>query len=130
MRRRPPRGRRTYSSSGTATDGSTVNGADATEQLDRGAIDVAVARLVNIPTRLHAQTLMQDPFVVAARRGHPLAGGPMSIEDYVTLKHILITPRGNTFGSVDRFLAAGLGQLFRSRRVTPGSALRDVEQPP
>jgi DNA-binding transcriptional LysR family regulator len=51
-----------------------LTGVDAAEQLDRGAIDVAIAHLVSLPTHIESILLLRDPFVVVARRGHPIAG--------------------------------------------------------
>src|ERR1700746_3985177 len=50
-----------------------LTGVDAAEQLDRGAIDVAIAHLGTLPTHIESVLLLRDPFVVIARRGHPIA---------------------------------------------------------
>jgi DNA-binding transcriptional LysR family regulator len=81
-----------------------LNGADAAEQLERGAIDVAVAHLRAPPTSIESQILMRDPFVVVVRKGHPLAAEPLSIEAYAGQSHILVSPRGDTSGAIDRIL--------------------------
>jgi len=81
-----------------------LTGIDAAEQLDRGAIDVAVAHLVTTPTHIESLLLLRDPFVVIARRGHPIAGQNLSIEAYAALNHILVSPRGATSGALDRIL--------------------------
>ena len=81
-----------------------LTGVDAAEQLDRGAIDVAVARLGTLPTHVESILLLRDPFVVVARRGHPIAGQNLSIEAYAALNHILVSPRGDTSGALDRIL--------------------------
>jgi len=81
-----------------------LTGVDAAEQLDRGAIDVAVARLGALPTHIESTVLLRDPFVVVARRGHPIAGQTLSIEAYAALNHVLVSPRGDTSGALDRIL--------------------------
>ena len=81
-----------------------LTGIDAAEQLDRGAIDVAVAHLVTTPTHIESLLLLRDPVVVIARRGHPIAGQNLSIEAYAALNHILVSPRGATSGALDRIL--------------------------
>jgi DNA-binding transcriptional LysR family regulator len=48
--------------------------------------------------------LLRDPFVVVARRGHPIAGHDLSIEAYAALNHVLVSPRGDTGGALDRIL--------------------------
>ena len=57
--------------------------------------------------------LFRDPFIVLARRGHPLIDGPLSLEDYAALGHVLVSPRGVTTGAVDRPLA----DLGLARRI-------------
>ena len=81
-----------------------LNGADAAEQLERGMIDVAVAHLRALPTAIESRTLLRDPFVVVMRKGHPLAAAPLSIEAYAGQSHILVSPRGDTSGAIDRIL--------------------------
>jgi DNA-binding transcriptional LysR family regulator len=81
-----------------------LTGADAAEQLDRGAIDVAVAHLNTLPAHIESIVLLRDPFVVVARRGHPIAGEQLSVETYAALNHILVSPRGDTGGALDRIL--------------------------
>ena len=81
-----------------------LTGADAAEQLDRGAIDVAVAHLGTLPTHVESMLLLRDPFVVVARRGHPIAGQQLSLEAYAALNHILVSPRGDASGALDRIL--------------------------
>ena len=81
-----------------------LTGADAAEQLDRGMIDVAVAHLNALPAHIESIVLLRDPFVVVARRGHPIAGQQLSVETYAALNHILVSPRGDTSGALDRIL--------------------------
>ena len=81
-----------------------LTGADAAEQLDRGVIDVAVAHLNALPAHIESIVLLRDPFVVVARRGHPIAGQQLSVETYAAQNHILVSPRGDTSGALDRIL--------------------------
>ena len=81
-----------------------LTGIEAAEQLDKGAIDVAVSHLRALPAHLDSMVLLRDPFVLIARRGHPLATQSPSIEAYAALDHVLVSPRGDTTGSVDRIL--------------------------
>ncbi len=81
-----------------------LTGASAAEQLDRGAIDVAVAHLAALPTHIELIVLLRDPFVVVARRGHAVAGQNLSLEAYAALNHMLVSPRGDTSGALDRIL--------------------------
>jgi DNA-binding transcriptional LysR family regulator len=82
-----------------------VTGAEATGQLDSGAIDVAVTHLRGLPGHLDSMMLLRDPFVLVARRGHPQVAPSLSLEAYAALDHVLVSPRGDTSGAVDRALA-------------------------
>jgi DNA-binding transcriptional LysR family regulator len=91
-----------------------LDGANAVEQLERGTIDVAVSHLRSLPAPIESRTLLRDPFVVIARRGHPMAKEPLSIEAYAAQNHILVSPRGDTGGAIDRVLV----DFGLRRRVT------------
>jgi DNA-binding transcriptional LysR family regulator len=82
-----------------------LTGAEAAERLENGTIDVAVAHLRALPGHLDSLMLLRDPFVLVARRGHPLAAQLLSLEAYAALDHVLVSPRGDTSGAVDRALA-------------------------
>jgi DNA-binding transcriptional LysR family regulator len=81
-----------------------ATGIDIAEQLDRGAIDVAVAHLQNLPAHIGSAVLLRDPFVVVARKSHPIAAEPLSLETYAAQQHVLVSPRGMTSGALDRIL--------------------------
>ncbi len=81
-----------------------ATGRGIVEQLERGAIDVAVAYVGNLPAHIEATVLLRDPFVVVARQGHPVAARPMSLEAYAAQNHVLVSPRGDTTGALDRIL--------------------------
>jgi len=81
-----------------------LDGRDAGERLERGAIDVAIAHLRGLPTAIESQTLLRDPFVVVVRKDHSLTAEPLSIEAYAAQSHILVSPRGDTSGAIDRIL--------------------------
>ena len=72
-----------------------VNGADAAEQLERGAIDVAAAHLRAMPPTIETTLLFRDPFVVVARKGHPITKAPLTVEAYAAQNHVLVSPRGD-----------------------------------
>lgn len=81
-----------------------ASGLGIAEQLERGAIDLAVAHLGNLPTPIESTTLLHDPFVVVARRDHPMAARPMTLETYAAQNHMLVSPRGAATGALDRIL--------------------------
>src|SRR5437764_7600120 len=71
-----------------------LHGADAAEQLERGAIDVAVGHVNALPAQIESTLLFRDPFVVVVRQGHPVAAVPLSVEAYAAQNHVLVPPRG------------------------------------
>jgi DNA-binding transcriptional LysR family regulator len=81
-----------------------ATGRELAEQLERGAIDVGVAHVNNLPAHIEATVLLRDPFVVVARHDHPAAARPMSLEAYAAQNHVLVSPRGATTGALDRIL--------------------------
>ena len=81
-----------------------ASGHEAIEQLERGAIDVAVAHLPHVPAHVESIVLLRDPFVVVARKGHPIAGQSLSLEAYAAQNHVLVSPRGATSGALDGIL--------------------------
>lgn len=69
---------------------------EITRQLTAGRLDLAVD-LEQLPSGpLHKATLMQENYVYALRGDHPLAGKELSLEQFLTLKHIVVSsrPRG------------------------------------
>jgi DNA-binding transcriptional LysR family regulator len=66
----------------------------------------------NNPQFLH-QRLYDGEYVVVMRKGHPLAGQPLSLDAYCDARHLLVSFSGRPFGFVDESLAA----LSRQRRV-------------
>jgi len=83
------------------------------DELDRGALDVAISFFRDVPPRLSSEHLFDESFVCAVRRGHPVVRRRLSLRQYTTLPHLLVSPRAGLLGTVDAALAArGL-----SRRV-------------
>ena len=81
-----------------------ASGTEIVEGLDRGLIDVAVAYLQNLPAHIDSTVLLRDPFVVVARKGHPVTAQPLTLEAYAAQHHVLVSPRGTTSGALDRIL--------------------------
>jgi DNA-binding transcriptional LysR family regulator len=82
----------------------SLHGGDAAEQLERGAVDVAVAHLRAMPPTIETTLLFRDPFVVIGRKGHKITQGPLSVEAYAAQNHVLVSPRGQASGALDRIL--------------------------
>ncbi|MFO0628502.1 MAG: LysR family transcriptional regulator [Polyangiales bacterium] len=77
------------------------------EQLARGEVDALLAPMFGErPAALHLRKLFDERFVGIARRGHPLLrDGTMSLDDWTSVGHVFIAPRGRPGGVVDTVLA-------------------------
>ncbi|TSE21028.1 HTH-type transcriptional regulator SyrM 1 [Tepidimonas alkaliphilus] len=93
--------------------------------LDGGGVDLAIGYFPGVLAELGAthlqeqaprffwRRLYQGRYVVAMRRGHPLAQAPLTLDAYCAARHVLVSFSGRPFGFVDEALAA----LSRRRRV-------------
>lgn len=72
--------------------------------LDRNEIDFAIGYHSDWPERFEAQVLFAEHYVCVMRRSHPLARDRITLEEFVTAKHLLITLTGEPVGFVDRLL--------------------------
>jgi DNA-binding transcriptional LysR family regulator len=81
-------------------------------ELDAQRLDVAVLPIGASPPRFAERLLFEEDFVVAMRKGHPLARKP-SLVAYLAAQHILVSAIGDALGVVD----AKLAEKGHSRRV-------------
>ena len=85
------------------------------EGLENGTINVALGFDVSLetPSRIQQQSLFDDVFVSIVRKGHPYINDTLTLEQYVAMEHILISPSGGQVGIVDHWLK----QHHLSRKV-------------
>lgn len=86
------------------------------QRLVSGELDVALVGDHAIPRSpaLVRTEILEDPFVVMLRRGHPaLAKQRLTLSTYVELSHVLVSVEGRADGAVDR----ALERLGKHRRV-------------
>ncbi len=85
------------------------------EHLERGDVDLYVGAASDAPLDLIGRNLFEDELVTAQRIGHPRGSGPLSLDEFCSLDHLLISSDGGMFsGVIDDVLA----EQGRSRRVT------------
>jgi DNA-binding transcriptional LysR family regulator len=77
------------------------------ELLDRGELDIAVAALDPAAERFASRVLVEDRYVMAMRRGHPVAQGKLDLKTFAALPHLVISSSGEDLSFVDAALAAG-----------------------
>ena len=90
---------------------------DVVGVLERGEAELLVGldhNLAQEPT-LTGRTLFRNRFVVVQRKGHPRGTGPMDLDAFEALDHVVLSEAGGSFtGPVDTYLAT----LGRTRHVT------------
>jgi DNA-binding transcriptional LysR family regulator len=87
---------------------------DIGERLEDGAVDLLVAPSDQGSSTLIGRVLFENDFLTAQRKRHPRGTGPLDLDTFCTLDHLIVSTDGAGFSAlVDRTLA-GLG---RSRRV-------------
>jgi DNA-binding transcriptional LysR family regulator len=77
---------------------------DIVEQLDRGDLDLAVGSLDNPGERFATAPLLEDPFVMVMRRGHPASRRKLNAAAIAALPHLEISSSGEDTGFIDRWL--------------------------
>lgn len=80
---------------------TNINAAAMLEQAD---IDLAIGVFPDPSSRLRLYSLLTSPFTCVMRRDHPLATQPLTMDEYVQAKHLLVTLTGETTGFVDVIL--------------------------
>jgi DNA-binding transcriptional LysR family regulator len=84
------------------------------EQMDRGEIDLLIGSDRGVPETMKARRLVREHFVMAQRKGHPRGTGPVDLDCYCDLSHVLVSTSGGSFhGAMDEYLE----KLGRRRRV-------------
>jgi DNA-binding transcriptional LysR family regulator len=87
---------------------------ETTKELAAGRLDFAVDAPLNTDPQVRHVKLMEDRYVCAMRRGHPLAGKEaISLDDYLGVAHIHISSRRSGLGYVD----LALGKMGIQRKV-------------
>ncbi len=86
----------------------SIDPSEVIDGLDRGELDFALGGFVGIDAERVARTvLFSDRFIGVARRDHPqLNAGRMSLEDFVSLPHVLMSPGGRPRGDIDQALSS------------------------
>ena len=89
------------------------NRRDVARELATGALDLAIDAPSSIDPQLRHGPLMSERYVCMLRRGHPLAGQKLTLENYLALGHIHISSRREGLGHVD----AALHLLGKPRNI-------------
>ena len=80
---------------------------DFEHALAQGELDIVIGHWPEPPPQLHIAPLLVDDIVCLMAADHPLAGAPMSVEQYLQAPHVVPLPFSSTHrGVIDRHLAA------------------------
>ena len=87
---------------------------ETTKELAAGRLDFAVDAPLNTDPQVRHVKLMEDNYVCAMRKGHPLASKKtLALDDYLGVAHIHISSRRSGLGYVD----LALGKLGIQRKI-------------
>lgn len=87
--------------------------AESLGDLANGRLDLVITAKGALASELFAQTIIEDTFGCAVRRGHPAVRRTLDVDAFAALAHVLIAPRGEPGSTVD----TALGRLGKSRHV-------------
>lgn len=74
------------------------NPPDIIEQLDAGRVDFAIAGFDPAPERFMRERLVTEALTWVVRVGHPLCERPATLEDLVSVPHVVVAGRRETAG--------------------------------
>jgi DNA-binding transcriptional LysR family regulator len=83
--------------------------------LEQGDVDLFVGAAEDGSNELIATTLFEDAFVTAQRIGHPRGKQPLTLDEFCSLDHLLISTSGGQFQGI---IDAALADLGRERSVS------------
>ncbi|PAU66317.1 LysR family transcriptional regulator [Pseudomonas sp. PIC25] len=86
---------------------------ETTKELAAGRLDFAVDAPLNTDPQVRHVKLLEDRYVCALRKGHPMAKDKLSLDEYLALTHIHISSRRSGLGFVD----LALGKMGIQRRI-------------
>lgn len=76
-------------------------------QMERGEVDLALARPETAPEGMRQRQLYEEEYVVIARQGHPVVRGALDLDVFCALDHVVVSTRGGGFsGPTDAALEA------------------------
>ena len=89
------------------------------KQMEIGEVDLCITGLQNAPPGLHQQPLYTERMVSVVRRKHPGIGARLTLDNFCSLEHILVSVRGSGFSARIDDALAKLGRKRRARLAVP-----------
>jgi DNA-binding transcriptional LysR family regulator len=78
---------------GMSISTSRVKRRDLETELANGSVDLAIDIPMTISDRIRQKRLLNEPFVVMAREGHPAIAGKLDLDTYLAQRHIQVSSR-------------------------------------
>jgi DNA-binding transcriptional LysR family regulator len=78
---------------------------DILDRLDRGVLDLTLGSIDSPGERFATEPLLEDPFVMVMRRGHPASRRKLSAAAFAALAHLEISSSQEDIGFIDHWLA-------------------------
>ncbi|MDX3583135.1 MULTISPECIES: LysR family transcriptional regulator [Streptomyces] len=102
--------------------------ASSLDAIERGTLDCSVGMFPALPRDIHVRVLRTEHYMCVMRRGHLLARD-MTLDQFASADHVLVTPSGMDLGVIDGWL----GLQGRTRTIMAvvnhfADALRIVEE--
>jgi len=105
--------RLTHAAPGMSISASRVKRRDLETELASGAIDLAIDIPMTTSDRIRHKSLLNEPFAVMARRGHPDIKDKLDLNTYVAQRHIQVSSRRHGPSLID----IELGRLGLRREI-------------
>ncbi|MBK1886604.1 LysR family transcriptional regulator [Marinobacter sp. DY40_1A1] len=81
------------------------------QDLREAHVDLAIGMLSHHDHSLRSTWLLESGYALAMRDDHPLAGRPITLEEFTSARHLLVSISGDAHGFVDSYLdQKGLGR--------------------
>jgi DNA-binding transcriptional LysR family regulator len=85
--------RLTHAGPGMSITTSRVKRRDLETELANGSVDLAIDIPMTVSDRIRQKSLVNEPFVVIARQGHPAIGDKLDLDTYLGQRHIQVSSR-------------------------------------
>ncbi len=85
--------RLTYAAPGMSVTTSRVKRRDLETELASGSVDLAIDIPLTMSDRIRHKWLLNEPFVVVARPGHPAMTDKLDLDTYLSQRHIQVSSR-------------------------------------
>lgn len=93
--------RLTHAAPGMSITTSRVKRRDLETELASGSVDLAIDIPMTTSDRVRHQWLLNEPFVVVARQGHPAIADKLDLDTYLAQRHIQVSSRRHGPSLVD-----------------------------